>query len=181
MYQTEICLFEEQNMILETLQAFKKLAEVTDTAVSVKFKPSVIIKRTPIIITSNYAFDTLAPPEEKEAFEQRYIKYKFPNPAFFLVKSKLKLNPAVWEILFENYVGKLQIYHNISSDEETELIKVMDMIENKNNSDNIDTDAVDSNNELNPPLRQEESSHSTELSDLYKTCMFNQFFFDFSI
>uniref|UniRef100_A0A0L8FGN6 Parvovirus non-structural protein 1 helicase domain-containing protein n=1 Tax=Octopus bimaculoides TaxID=37653 RepID=A0A0L8FGN6_OCTBM len=72
MYETELCLFEEPNTTLKTLQTFK-LTEGADTAVAVKFKPSVTIKRTPIIITSNYPFDTLAPTDEKEAFKQRIV------------------------------------------------------------------------------------------------------------
>ncbi|CAI9727457.1 nonstructural [Octopus vulgaris] len=95
----EIGLIEEPNFTLETLQTFKKLAEGTDTEVSVKYKPDQIVHRTPLIITSN-KFDSNAPLHERHAFITRYPEYLFNKSSPFLQYVKKKINPIIWNVLF---------------------------------------------------------------------------------
>ena len=128
MYNTELVLFEEPNMILETLETFKKIAEGADTTVQVKFKQGVLVRRTPVLITSNTPYYNRASAGDKEAFRTRTIEYTFKNRSDFLKDAKRFLNPAIWRILFTQMLEKEEEAMNSSDDEA--LIRAMEQIEN---------------------------------------------------
>lgn len=114
----ELGLIEEPNFSLESLQTFKKLAEGTDTEVSVKFRQDQVVHRTPLIITSNNKFDKNAPLEEKIAFITRYNEFLFYSRSPFLQYVKRKLNPIIWNYLFYEHCFNDLIYDDgFSSDD----------------------------------------------------------------
>ena len=121
-------LIEEPSFTDEALQTFKKLAEGTETEVSVKNKGAARVPRIPLIVTANYPFWKDGGALERQAFASRMIEYKFTKPAGFLKMAKKPLNPAIWKNLLHGMMYPVDDDVSTSSGD-NELCDFLDVVE----------------------------------------------------
>lgn len=103
-------LINEPHVCQEKIETFKNICEGLDVAIDVKYKTAQILKRTPLIITSNHelALNTLQIKDNTEALNKRMIKIKLKQFGE-LEHCKGRLNPNLWMELYNEYLSSMHI------------------------------------------------------------------------